>query len=167
MDKVKPLYLAGPMTGFPQFNFPLFDRASRNLREAGFNIISPHELDSELVREVAMCSEDGDLAAMEADTQETWGQILARDVEMLADKCSGIVFLPLWNGSRGAVLEATTAILSGHSTFYEYEEFEDPYLPERLRGFDLTPLPPKDVVLFVSMHLQFAAEEYPNVKQAG
>jgi len=52
-------YIAGPMSGIPQFNIPAFDEASKNLRAAGYKIISPAELDDPSTREMAYNSPDG------------------------------------------------------------------------------------------------------------
>ncbi|MFJ4168357.1 DUF4406 domain-containing protein [Paenarthrobacter sp. NPDC089714] len=37
------LYLAGPMSGLPAFNYPSFDAAAKQLREAGFEVLNPAE----------------------------------------------------------------------------------------------------------------------------
>jgi hypothetical protein len=39
-------YLSGPMTGLLRFNFDSFDKAATELRDAGFKIVSPHELEA-------------------------------------------------------------------------------------------------------------------------
>jgi hypothetical protein len=46
LKKYKParVYIAGPMRGIPEFNFPAFDAAARG-RAMGLEIISPAELD--------------------------------------------------------------------------------------------------------------------------
>ena len=38
-------YLAGPMTGFPRFNFDAFDIARDQLESEGWTVISPADLD--------------------------------------------------------------------------------------------------------------------------
>lgn len=106
-------YLAGPMSGVPQFNIPKFDAISAKLRGDGFTIISPAELDSPLMRARALQSQDGDLRTLEKETHETWGDVLARDVKLVADGIDGIVFMEDWQKSRGARLEAFVGLLTG------------------------------------------------------
>jgi len=104
------VYLAGPMSGLPRFNFPAFDRAARDLRDSGYDVVSPAELDSPASRKAALASPDGDPAIYVANTNETWGDLLARDVKLIADGGIEAVFvLPGWEGSRGARLETFIA----------------------------------------------------------
>lgn len=127
---MKTLYIAGPMSGIPQFNFPAFIAAAAALRALGYTIISPAETDPEDVREVALASTDGAYDPNGKVGHETWGDMLARDVKMLADgyvtssyrdegpgqqvlPIDGIVFLPGWENSKGARLEAFVGILTG------------------------------------------------------
>lgn len=113
MDK-KVVYVAGPMSGIKQFNFPAFDECARRLRERGHEVISPAELDSPEVRTLAIESDDGspDLRL------PSWGDMLARDVAIVADRCTALALLPGWSSSRGARLEAYVAILCGHQIYY-------------------------------------------------
>ena len=82
-------YLAGPMTGYPEFNYPAFTAAAENLRAQGMTVVSPHEL------------HDG-------DTTQHWTHYLRRDLHALLD-CDALVLLPGWEKSRGATLEAAIA----------------------------------------------------------
>lgn len=82
-------YLAGPMSGYPEFNYPAFTAAAESLREQGLTVISPHEL------------HDG-------DTSQHWTCYLRRDLRALLD-CDEIVLLPGWEKSRGACLEVAVA----------------------------------------------------------
>lgn len=122
MDPKLTWYLAGPMTGRPQFNFPLFERVSAALREQGYTVISPAELDSPAVQKAAMESDDG--AQVDGGLAgETWGDMLARDVKLLADECGGIVLLPGWGDSKGARLEAFVSLLCDNQ-FARWDEDE-------------------------------------------
>lgn len=108
------MYIAGPMSGLPGFNFPAFFEAARRLRKKGHDIISPAELDDPDVRERAMASPDGALD----EKLPKWGALLARDVALVADECDSVALLPGWAKSRGARLEAYVAMLCGHKLYY-------------------------------------------------
>jgi len=112
------LYLAGPMQNRPKFNFPLFEEAAEVLRAKGFDILSPAELDREQGDTVAeaLASDDGDITKLTS----TWGDFLSRDVKIVADEVGGIVFLPEWEESKGARLEAYVALACGHDEFWHY-----------------------------------------------
>lgn len=100
------------MTGIPKFNFPAFASAAAQLRADGMEVVSPHEQDTPAVQAIAWQSPDGKLDQNGKVGGETWGDILAKDVKMLADGgISGIVFLLGWQKSRGARLEATVGLL--------------------------------------------------------
>jgi hypothetical protein len=101
-------YLAGPMSGYDQQNFPLFDRVAKTLREQGYDIVSPAELDSPEERAIALAN---------ARSASTWGDFLSRDVKIIADQVQGIIFLPDWSMSRGARLEATVGLLQPEFEF--------------------------------------------------
>jgi hypothetical protein len=80
------LYLAGPMTGYPDFNKPLFAAESARLRALGFEIVNPAELNE---------GNDGDwLACMRVDI-----------AAIMTEKCDGIALLQGWEQSRGAPIE--------------------------------------------------------------
>ena len=110
------VYVAGPMTNHPQFNFPLFYRVAAELRAQGQDeVINPAELDSDYIRNKALQSLQGNPEDLDSTT--TWGEILARDVHNVADKCNAICLLPGWETSRGALLEAFVGLLCGHEFF--------------------------------------------------
>jgi len=116
-------YLAGPMSGIPQFNYPEFHRVAKELRDAGYNIISPVEEDSPELQATLMASKDGLVNGVQhVDTKakvegETWGDILARDVQTIFNRCDGVVVMKDWGKSRGARLEVFVANLAGRSIF--------------------------------------------------
>lgn len=100
------LYTAGPMTGRPQFNYPAFIAMAASLRAAGYEVVSPAELDDPDDKAAALASPDGHMLNYTGQTRKTWGDFLARDVKLLADDgIEGIVVLPGWESSRGARLE--------------------------------------------------------------
>ena len=107
------VYIAGPMTGIPQFNFPAFDALAQELRSRGYDVVSPAEMDDPATRAAALASPDG-APGTGSPNGETWGDFLSRDVKLIADGgIEAIICLPGWNRSRGARLETFVAWLCG------------------------------------------------------
>lgn len=98
-------YLAGPMTGIPQFNFPAFFDAADQLRSAGHEIISPAELDDPEIRNAVLAA-DG----TEGSAPGTWDEYLARDIKIVCDPAvEAVVVLDGWRRSKGATFETDVA----------------------------------------------------------
>lgn len=94
------LYLSGPMTGIPAFNFPAFHAAAANLRARGYTVVNPAELDE---------LQPGETLA--------WADYLRRDIRSLVE-CTRIAMLPNWEQSRGARLEHHIASELGMSVMF-------------------------------------------------
>jgi hypothetical protein len=93
-------YLAGPMSGIPEHNFPAFRAAAADLRDQGYRVISPVELDEE----------DGFDGGEVPSGSSRWAEFLARDVKIVAsENVEALVLLPGWEKSRGAALEIHVA----------------------------------------------------------
>lgn len=91
------VYLSGPMTGYPKWNFPAFAEGAARLRERGLAVLSPAEKDLEAGFDPASDGEDFDLrAALEWDV----AAVLRADA---------VVTLPGWEDSPGCLVEVLTA----------------------------------------------------------
>lgn len=82
------IYIAGPMTGLPDFNFPAFNDMAAILRGLGYHVENP--------------AEHGVVEGAE------WADYLRHDIARLAT-CEALVLLPGWPWSRGALLEVHIA----------------------------------------------------------
>jgi hypothetical protein len=103
------VYIAGPMSHIKNFNFPYFDRIAAKLRNAGYDVASPAELDDPEFRERVMAEH---VTGYEKDLLGAWGDCLARDVKLISDGgIEGIILLADWQKSRGAKLEAFVGVL--------------------------------------------------------
>lgn len=85
-------YIAGPMRGLQDFNFPAFDEAKQKLESNGFDVVSPADID----RRQGLC--------LKADgTIDSRGHARRDVAEILT--CSHMLLLPGWEHSIGATAE--------------------------------------------------------------
>jgi hypothetical protein len=76
-------YVAGPMTGHAELNYPLFHSTSEKLRAMGFEVVSPAELNP---------------------ITTAYREAMINDILALVT-CDHIVMLDGWEKSKGASLE--------------------------------------------------------------
>lgn len=115
------IYLAGPMSGIPKFNYPMFDKAAEELRHLGIDVVSPAEMDDPETRRAALASPDGRMGSA-SPNGETWGDFLARDLKLIADGgVEGVALLTGWYRSKGARQEVFTAINLNLPVYYVTE----------------------------------------------
>ena len=94
------VYVAGPMTGYDDFNYPAFNAAARHLRrERGWEVINPAELD-------ALTDEELGEGGLGDGSQLPL--FLRRDFKELVH-CDGVVLLDGWRSSPGANAELCVA----------------------------------------------------------
>lgn len=98
------IYLSGPMSGLPNFGYPIFNAAAARLRSMGHAVFNPAETfggDSTLRKEQYLIV---DYAAVQV--------------------CDTVVMLPGWESSEGATTERVIALSLG-KTVYGYDDFLD------------------------------------------
>lgn len=92
MSKRETVYISGPMSGLPEFNYPAFRIKHAELVRAGYGVRNP--------------------ALIEGDPSWTWEQWMkaALRLQMGADV---VHMLPGWRKSRGARIERRLALILG------------------------------------------------------
>jgi hypothetical protein len=84
------VYLAGPMTGLPDHNYPAFHAEADRLRRLGYQVANP--------------ANNGD------DIPRPWRWYVAQGLAQLV-MCDAVALLPGWEHSRGACIEVAVADL--------------------------------------------------------
>lgn len=79
------VYIAGPMSGLPDFNYPAFFAAEKELRALGHEPINPARSEGR-------------------DGCKTWVDYMRAAIRDVAD-ADGLAMLDGWHNSRGAALE--------------------------------------------------------------
>jgi hypothetical protein len=116
------LYLAGPMRGIPQLNFPVFHAVTEALRKQGYEIHSPAEEDiSRYGVDPSVGNDEGSEEwAVEryAHTGYSMRDALGHDLAWICSVADGVALLPGWQVSKGALAEKATAEALGLLVFY-------------------------------------------------
>ena len=117
MDREPTIYVAGPMRGYENYNYPAFDYRAKKLDEMGWTVINPAELDRNEGKPMS------DPMAFSPETNyadhEFMRQALKRDMDALCDDCTAIYMMANWEESRGAKAEWHLAKALGLDIFYE------------------------------------------------
>lgn len=101
------IYIAGPMSGLPNNGYDLFDKKESQLREAGWIVINPAEMDR------------GHGLEEERDfSRADYMQAARRDLKAL-QTVDAVYMLDGFEGSPGACWEWAYAKELGLSVFYE------------------------------------------------
>ena len=90
------LYLSGPMSGYPLYNYPSFLDAAKILRDKGHTVFNPAE------RDLSKGFNP------EIDPPKPFVEYMREDLPAVMD-AEAVVVLPGWENSKGANLEVTVA----------------------------------------------------------
>jgi len=104
---MRSIYIAGPMTGYPEFNFPAFD-AARDYLERDWNVISPADMD----RDLGFDPDDGIV------TPEFLRDAMRRDIDAVMH-VDALYALAGWEQSKGASAEVALAEWRGIPVHFE------------------------------------------------
>lgn len=108
------IYLAGPMRGIEEFNFPAFFKAAAELRAEGHTVFSPAEKDCERHgTNIGADNPDGDEEYASKQHGFTLRDALRIDLEYICNEADAIALLPGWEHSKGADAEHKTAVALG------------------------------------------------------
>ena len=116
--KRKPtIYIAGPMRGYEDYNYPAFDDRAKMLEDAGWDIVNPAALD----RKAGKPSSDSHVfdPVNNYEDHEFMRTALQRDMDAICVECTAIYMMRDWEKSRGAKAEWHLAKALGLDIFYE------------------------------------------------
>jgi hypothetical protein len=102
----RKIYIAGPMRGIPQFNFPAFDAAAKELRSYGWEVTSPADLEREAAFDPSTLPIDHDWSKV-----PEWFSLddaIERDLRAIRE-ADAIYMLKGWEQSMGAKAEKSIA----------------------------------------------------------
>jgi hypothetical protein len=94
------LYLAGPMRGIPNFNFPAFHEAAKLLRAEGHEVFSPAEKGEE-----AILTANPGLQ----ENMDFRRKVFKLDLAWICEHADAVALLPGWEKSSGSRAEKAAA----------------------------------------------------------
>lgn len=95
------IYIAGPMTGYEEMNFPAFNAAAYDLTVDGWVVVNPVDINP--------------------DPKADWLECMRKDIKALVD-CDAIYMLEGWDLSEGATIEHNIAKALGFDIYYEVDD---------------------------------------------
>jgi hypothetical protein len=115
----KSIYVAGPMRGLPEFNFPAFFAAEDVLKKEGYRVFNPARKDTEQYGEaLSKSNPTGSEEQAAKDIGFSLREALKWDTEKICIECDEIAMLPGWEKSSGAFAEWALARALGLGVRY-------------------------------------------------
>lgn len=113
------IYVAGPMRGYPEFNFPAFHAAADLLRKQGHEVFSPAEKDESI--HGTDFSKQFKTGSLEDATSSGFNlrRALGDDTAWICAEGEGIYLLKGWDKSKGAIAEKALSEALGLEIMYE------------------------------------------------
>lgn len=120
---MKNVYVAGPMRGYPEFNFPAFKAASADLRDQGFVVFNPAEKDVERHDGVDISVGNVTGSIDQASSQHGFSlrEALRDDMVWICEHADAIYLLKGWEKSKGAQAELALAEALGIDVMFQGE----------------------------------------------
>lgn len=123
MKRRSTIYVAGPMRGYENYNYDAFDQKSKVLKEKGWDVINPADMDREV-------SPPSDSMTFDPNNnyedQEYVREALRRDMVAICEDCTAIYMMSGWEQSRGAKAEWHLAKAIGLDIHYEVPLVKNP-----------------------------------------
>lgn len=111
-------YVAGPMRGYPEFNFPSFDSLALFMRRNGWTVFNPAEHDRDIYKDITEWAgyADGDISAC---PRFSLAMAMRWDLARITES-HAIVLLPGWEQSSGARTELVVAEACNLEVLYAF-----------------------------------------------
>lgn len=107
------IYIAGPMTGIKDYNFPAFFDTAEGFEEGGWFVFNPAAHDLDIHGDM-----QGVIDAFAQDKDQALRDCLGWDLRVITRYCDAIAMLPGWQRSFGAMAEHATAVALGLQIIY-------------------------------------------------
>lgn len=108
------IYIAGPMRGIPNFNFPAFYAAEDRLRSEGHDVFNPARRDNDHYgADISAGNKTGCLEQAAKEHGFDLRKTLAADLKYICEDADSVALLPGWEKSKGANAERAVAIALG------------------------------------------------------
>jgi hypothetical protein len=136
------VYIAGPMSGQSNFNFPLFDYVAARLRKAGCHVFNPADHARARIGplEKIQKMDKGELRDKIRD------DLFAPQVEWICRNAQLVLMLPGWEHSEGSIIEKRVA----HYFHKPVHELKNIPLPTQEEVLPLDPREPSEVFILPS-----------------
>ena len=114
------IYLAGPMRGYPEFNFDEFFRVAAELAIQGHEVFNPaHRDNAKHGVDISIGNETGSIAKAQAEHGFDMREALAADCKWICEEAEAIFILEGWQESAGAMAERAIGIALGLDIGYQ------------------------------------------------